>query len=102
MLPGGASKKGFETNQEDIQIEWFRKVVVGPSLDAFEDVLGTRAGGEHQDRRIELGFAKGADDGEAVGAGQHTVEDDGGDVLFGSEKIGEGCVSIGLVMGTVA
>ena len=49
-----------------------------------------------------LGFAEGADDGEAVGAGKHAVEDDGGDIFAGGEEVGEGGVAVGLVVGAVA
>jgi hypothetical protein len=63
-------------------------------------------------RGVLLGLAEGANDGEAVGAGKHAVEDDGGDVFFGvffrrgiffsSEEVGEGGVAVGFVMGAVA
>ena len=49
-----------------------------------------------------LGFAKGTDDGEAVGAGEHAVEDDGGDWFFGGEEPSEGRVAVGFVVGAVA
>jgi hypothetical protein len=53
-----------------------------------------------------LGVAKGADDGEAVGAGEHAVEDDGCDgfcgIFFCSEKPGEGGVAVGLVVRAIA
>ena len=52
------------------------------------------------------GFAEGANDGEAVCAGKHAVEDDGGDVfagiLFRRKKVSESGVAVGLVMGAVA
>jgi hypothetical protein len=49
-----------------------------------------------------LGFAEGADDGEAVGAGEHAVEDDGGDRILGGEEVGEGGVAVGFVVGAIA
>ena len=49
-----------------------------------------------------LGFAEGADDGEAVGSGEHAVEDDGGGVFLWGEEPGEGGVAVGLVVGAVA
>ena len=48
-----------------------------------------------------LGFAEGADDGEAVDARKHAVEDDSGDGLFGGEEPGKGSITVGLVMGAV-
>jgi hypothetical protein len=53
-----------------------------------------------------LGFAEGANDGEAIGAGKHAVEDDGGDVFggtgFGGEEVGESGVAVRFMMGAVA
>ena len=102
-LPGGAAEEGFDADEEDVEVEGLGEVVVGAGFDAFEDLFGAGAGGEHQDGSVVLGFAEGADDGEAVGAGEHAVEDDGGRV-FGwlGEEIGEGGVAVGLVVGAVA
>src|SRR5260370_307022 len=46
-----------------------------------------------------------ANDGEAIGAGKHAVEDDGGDGfagVFGGEEVGESGIAVGFVMGAVA
>jgi hypothetical protein len=48
-----------------------------------------------------LGFAEGADDGEAVGSGEHAVEDDGRGVFLVCEKVSESGVAVGLVVGAV-
>ena len=78
-LPGGAAKEGLDADEEDVEVEGLGEIVVGAGFEAFEDVLGAGAGGEHEDRGETLGLAQGAGDGEAVGAGEHAVEDDGGD-----------------------
>ncbi len=105
-LPGGAAEERLEPDEEDAEVEGLGQVVVGAGFDAFEDVFGAGAGGEHEDGGVLLGFAEGANDGEAIGAGKHAVEDDGGDffggILFGGEEVGEGGVAIGFVMGAVA
>ena len=101
-LPGGAAEEGFEADEEDVEVEGLGEVVVGAGFDAFEDVFGAGAGGEEQDGSVDAGFAEGADDGEAVGAGEHAVEDDGGGLFGWGEKPGEGGVAVGLVMGAVA
>ena len=81
-MPGGAAEQGFKSHEEDAEVERFGEVVVGAGFDTFEDLFGACAGGEHQDRSEVLGFTEGADDGEAVGAGKHAVEDDGGGFLL--------------------
>ena len=105
-LPGGAAQQGLDADDEDVQVEGLGQVVVGAGFEAFEDVFGAGARGEHQDRRVALGVAQGAGDGEAVGAGEHAVEDDDGDVfragLRGGEQIGEGGIAVGLVVGAEA
>jgi hypothetical protein len=105
-LPGGAAEEGLEADEENVEVEGLGEVVVGASFDAFEDLFGAGAGGEYKDGGVALGCAEGADDGEAVGAGEHAVEEDGVDVLFGvfdgSEEVGEGGVAVGLVVGAVA
>jgi len=101
-LPGGATEEGLEADQKDVEIEGLGEVIVGAGFDAFEDLVGTGARGEHEDRGVVLGCAEGADDGEAVGAGEHAVEDDGGDGFIGGEEVDEGRVAVGLVVGAVA
>jgi hypothetical protein len=105
-LPGGAAEEGFEADEENVEVEGLGEVVVGSGFDAFEDLFGARAGGEHEDWGVALGLAEGADNGEAVGSGEHAVEDDGGDVFvgvfIGREEVGESGVAVGLVVGAVA
>ena len=86
-LPGGAAKEGFEADEEDAEVEGLGEVVVGAGFDAFEDLFGAGAGGEHEDRRVMLGFAESAHDGEAVGTGQHAVEDDGWRFFLAREEV---------------
>ena len=82
-LPCGAAEKRLQADEEDAEVEGLGEVVVGAGFDAFENVFRAGAGREHEDGGVELGFAEGTDDGEAVGAGKHAVEDDGGDVFAG-------------------
>jgi hypothetical protein len=100
-LPCGATEKGLDANKEDVEIEGLGEVIVGSCFEAFQDLFGAGAGGEHQDWGEVLGFAERADDGEAVCAGEHAVEDDGGDGFFCGEKPSEGRVAVGLVVGAV-
>ena len=101
-LPGGAAEEGLDADEEDGEVEGLGEVVVGAGFEAVEDVLGAGAGGEHEDGGVALGVAQGAGDGEAVGAGEHAVEDDGGDLFGRGEEVGEGGVAVGLVVGAVA
>ncbi len=105
-LPGHAAKEGLEPGKEDVEIERFGQVVVGAGVDAFKDVLGAGAGGEHKDGGITAGVAKGAGDREAVGAWEHAVEEDGGGGVGagggGGQKSGEGQVAVGEVLRAVA
>ena len=48
-LPGGAAEEGFDADEQDVEVEGLGEVVVGAGFDAFEDVFGAGAGGEHQD-----------------------------------------------------
>jgi hypothetical protein len=102
VLPGGTAEKGFDADEEDVEVEGFGEVVVGSGFNAFENLFWAGARGEHKYRCVMLGFAEGADDGETVCAREHAVEDYGGDVFFGGEEVGEGGVAVGLVMGSVA
>jgi hypothetical protein len=101
-LPGGAAEERLDADEEDVEVEGLGEVVVGSGFEAFEDVFGARSGREHEDRGVVLGFAEGSGDGEAVLAGEHAVEDDGGDGVLGVEEIVEGGVAVGFVVGAVA
>lgn len=102
VLPSGAAEEGFQPDEEDVEVEGFGEIVVRAGLDAFENLVRAGAGGEHEDGSVDLCFAKGADDGEAVSSGQHAVEEDGGDGFGGMEEIREGGVAVGFVMDAVA
>ena len=54
----------------------FGQVVVGARLESLQHVLGPAARRQHQHRHELLRFAQLADDGEAILARQHDVEDD--------------------------
>ena len=54
----------------------FGQVVVGARLESLQDILGPAARRQHQHRHELPGFAQLADDGEAILARQHDVEDD--------------------------
>ena len=105
-LPGHAAKETFEADEEDVEIEGLGEVVVGAGLDAFEDLFGAGAGGEHEDGDEVLGFAQGADNGEAVGAGEHAVEKDGGGGVGAGggrgEEMSEGEIAVGEVLRAIA
>jgi hypothetical protein len=101
-LPRGSAEERLEAHEEDAEVEGFGEIVVGAGFDAFKDLFGARARGEHEDGCVVLGFAEGADDGEAVDAGEHAVEDDRIDIFSGGEEVGEGGVAVGFVMSAVA
>ena len=67
----------MQAGEKNGQLERLRKVIVGAGAETFEDILGTAARGENQNRNEILGFAQSGDDFETVNAGQHHVEDDG-------------------------
>ena len=101
-MPGGAPQEGLDTDEQDIEVEGLGEVVVCACFDASEDVFGTRASGEHEDRGKALGVAQGAGDGESICAGEHAVEDDGGDGFGRGEEVGECGVAVGFVVGAIA
>ena len=105
-LPSGAAQQGLDAHQQDVQVEGLGQVVVGAGFDALKDVLGTRARGQHQDRSVVLGIAQGARDREAVGAGEHAVEDDDADLfrttIGGGQQIGKSGIAVGLMVGAEA
>jgi len=97
-----AAEQTGEASEQDIQVEGLGEIVVGAGGKAFDDVLGAAAGGEHEDGDEAAGFAEGAEDGEAVLAGKHDVEQDGGGRLGGVHEPAEGGVAVGFVVGAVA
>ena len=62
--------------RQDLQVKWFREVVVGAGFESLEHVFGAAARGEHQDRYELLGGAKLGRHREPILAGQHHVEND--------------------------
>ena len=54
-LPGGAAQQGLDADEEDVEVEGLGEVVVGAGFEAFEDVFGAGAGGEHQDGGVSAG-----------------------------------------------
>ena len=88
-LPGGTAEQGLDADEQDVEVEGLGQVVVGAGFEAFEDVLGAGAGGEHEDGSVALGVAEGAGDGKAVGAGEHAVEDDDADFFRAAGRCGE-------------
>lgn len=105
-LPGHAAKQAFKADEEDVEVEGLGEVIVGTGLDAFEDLFGAGARGEHKDGNETPVLAEGAGDDEAVGTGKHAVQKDGsggvGAVLWDSKQMGEGKVSVGEVLCPVA
>src|SRR5260370_42172205 len=101
-LPCGAAQERFDADEEDVEIEGLGQVVVGTGFDAFEDVLGAGAGGEHENGCVTPGFAEGPDNREAVGPGGHGVEGGGGYGVFGGEEVGGGGVGGRVAVGAGA
>ena len=106
-LPVHAAEESGEASEEDAEVEGLGEVVVGAGGEAFDDVFGAAAGGKKEDRSVAVGFAKGTDDGEAVAAGEHDVEEDGDGRIGGAgsggfKEPGEGCVAVGFVVRAVA
>ena len=58
-LPGGAAEEGFEADEQDVEVEGLGEVVVGAGFDAFEDVFGAGAGGEHEDGGVAVALRGG-------------------------------------------
>jgi hypothetical protein len=68
-----APKAGPDARDELLGLERLDHVVVRAGLQAHDDVDGVGLGGEHDDRDAGLGADRAADV-DAVGAGQHQVE----------------------------
>ena len=101
-LPVHAAQEGGETGEEDAEVEGLGEVVVGAGGEACDDVFGAAAGGEEKDGGVAAGVAEGAEDGEAVAAWEHDVEEDGGGGVGRGEEPGEGGVAVGFEVGAVA
>ncbi len=69
----GAAQNGFYAGRKLARIEWLRKVIVGPELQADNAVDVLAASGQHQHWNPALG-AKSLEDLEAVQAGQHYIQ----------------------------
>ena len=102
LEPGGAAQHGLESDEEDFKVEGLGEVVVRAGVEAFEDILGVGARGEHEDGEVKLLRTQSADDLKAVLAGEHDVEQDGAEVVFGFEQIEEGFGAVGEMTGAIA
>ncbi len=71
-----ASLGGADLGQEHVEREGLGEVVVGAGVEAADDVFHGVAGGDEDGLGLEAVFAQLADDGEAVVARQHDVEQD--------------------------
>lgn len=102
---GGALEDGGDAEHELFGAEGFGHVVVGSEFEAGDAVFGLGAGGEHDDG----GFVGAAisfelfEDGDAVFAREHEIEDDeigdfleGGDDAVGAVEGFEGFVALAL------
>jgi D-alanyl-D-alanine carboxypeptidase/D-alanyl-D-alanine-endopeptidase (penicillin-binding protein 4) len=89
---GGTACDGTEAGEEDVEGEGFDEVIVGPGVEAGNDVVWGIAGGEHEDGGAVFVGAEATGDFEAGVAGHHDVEDDGVEVSDG--KGGEGFFAV--------
>src|SRR5215471_4073406 len=71
-----APEQGAHSRQELVEREGLGQVVVGAEIEPGHLVGYAVARGEHDDRRVHAGLARGLEDAEAVALGQHDVEDD--------------------------
>ena len=94
VRPGAAAEQPADPRQQDRELGRLGQVVVGAGGEAVQHVLGTAAGGQHQDRHEDVALAQLADDGEPVLAGQHDVEHDQVEVRRRIEKALEGAIAV--------
>jgi len=71
-----ASGDGTNARQKLLEGEWFRQIIVGPGIEAGDDVPGRVPGGEHQDRGLTASFPQPSGHLPSVHGGDHQVEDD--------------------------
>ena len=86
---GITAGEGAQAGEEFRNSERLDEIVVGTRVEALYFVLCGVFGGEHDDRRVETGFAEAFADFEPGDAGEHDVEDE--DVVV----LGEGEVEAG-------
>ena len=82
----GAAEDGADAGEEFREGEGFDEVIVGAEFEAFDAVFDGIAGGEEEDGDGGAGAAEFLEDGPAVEAGEHDVEDDEG-VLVGAGEV---------------
>ena len=93
LLALRAAQDGLNTEHELLHGEGFGDIVVGTNLEAFEDILLKRLGGQEDDGHVGIGRADLLCEGEAVFLGHHHVEHT--DVELGLQEGLEACIAIG-------
>ena len=71
LVPPEAAQQGLDADDEDVEVEGLGEIVVGAGFQAFEDVFGPGAGGEHENGGEVLACAQFGDYVESVVAGEH-------------------------------
>src|SRR5579872_2413581 len=78
--------------QQLAEVERFRQVVIGADIEAAHAVLHGIARRQHEDRHGVSPQPDGAADLPAIGTGQHQVQDDEVELLYGSETQSLGAI----------
>ncbi len=97
-----AAQQAGEAYEKDAEVERLGEVVVRAGGEAFDDVFGAAARGEQQHGDETAGLAQRAENGEAVLAGQHDVEQNRSGGLGRVLQPVEGGAAVGFVVGAVA
>jgi len=90
---GDAALQRADAGEQNSEGEGLGHIIVGASVEAFDDVGNGVAGGEHQDGNVLLDFAETLSDLNAVESGQHDIEEYEVElVVFGEGDGGEAVV----------
>jgi len=101
-LPCSAAEERLDADEENAEVERLGEIVVRAGFKTFKDVFRTGACCEHEHGSVTLGFSEGANNLEAIFAGEHAVEDNGVDGFGGIEQISESGVAVRLVVSPVS
>src|SRR5579883_560121 len=91
--PGAAAQETADARDENRELERFRQVVVRSGSEAAQHVLRMAARSEHQGRDELAGAAELLDNGKAVLAGQHHVQNEEIGRLSAIEEAGQGVLA---------
>src|ERR1017187_7358204 len=81
LHPDAPPQQALKASDQDGQLKWLRQIVIGARSESLQDIFGTPARGQHQDRNVVFLFAQQRGYFEAALARQHHVQNNGIEVL---------------------